>query len=249
MDQLFLFDDIKQRIDNVCGKSATPEQIAGSLAGNELVVVPHANKHLAFLASAELLEYFRGAGSLPQGQSIIALYKKDLIFEGRFETSRSKPISFQGNSYYKNAEDDAFAASLGKNYKQKLERMAFTDDVAEALLASFGDALKVKVYWERIKGRQFGVDVTFGPNASHAICLQPKMTANKPYTSNARWLQEHEAMHENYGKLRRHNRLVRKAEIIDFIAVSNAEINPNDVERLKRASIGYFYLHTYQVKW
>jgi hypothetical protein len=34
---------------------------------------------------------------------------------------------------------------------------------------------------------------------------------------------------------------------MDFIAVSNAEIHPDEVKRLIKECIGYFYLQTYRI--
>lgn len=226
----------------------SPLEIAKELASNSHALVSSDNNAMvAFLVSHDLLSYLKGGGDLPHGGAVIAIYRKDLIDGGRFERAKTKPLPFTHISYFMNPEDDPFAESLRRQDGQTLKRMAFTADSAEALLATLGDMMGAKVHWEQNNKHQYGIDVTLSFEEKLAIGLQPKMTERPPYTKNIGWRKEKTIMASNMGKLKQYNYLIRNAECTHFIAVSNAEISPQEIRRLRQAGIGHFYLHSYRI--
>lgn len=224
-------------------------ELANNIAGNSHEVVS-CDDNIAFLASHPLADYFRGSGEKPHGETLVAIYKHNAIKDGLFEDAEHKPIPFKGASYYKSPEDDPLSRTLKQSSVQNLKRMACPGDAGEAMLATYAKSIGADRHWERVEPHQYGVDLTVKPisdEAKYVIGLQPKMTSKAPYTKNTGWRKEEEKMRKNIDKLQKHNRIVRNADQVDFCAVANAEISPEERKKLEDQNIGYFYLHAYQI--
>jgi len=234
----------------LCGKiNLSPAEFAFHVAGNGYKVLP-VNPDLAILVPYNLLGFMCDGGAQPTGDCIIAVHTKNMVNTGYFEEISSKPVPFKGSSYFCDPSAEPLARYIEQVVPHRMRPMAFTNEVAEALIYTMAKELGLEAYWERNIKRQFGVDVTIGSGPAspgRVIATQPKLTNQGPYTRNVGWLHDYNKMISKMGKLKRFNRLVRDAEDVEFLAIGNSEIDPAECQRLAKMGLGYCYLHAYQM--